>query len=107
MKVHEHAGSDKSVVLTCVDFSEELSGKQEKFCFKFGSIESAFKSLHLRCGLVARPRAPHSPLNAFVRHTATLPEVEMFRKEFSAAQDSNRELGVGAVQGGDAGEASG
>lgn len=42
VKLAEHAGSDKSVVFTCMDFSEESSGKQEKFCLRFGTIESAF-----------------------------------------------------------------
>lgn len=44
MKLAEHAGSDKSVVFTCVDFSEDSAGKQEKFCIRFGTIESALRS---------------------------------------------------------------
>ena len=39
VKVSEHAGSDKSAVFTCQDFSDESTGKQEKFCVRFGTIE--------------------------------------------------------------------
>ena len=40
VKLTEHSGSDKSVVFTCQDFSEEGAGKQEKFCIRFASVES-------------------------------------------------------------------
>lgn len=39
MKLAEHSGSEKSVVFTTRDFSDESSGKQELFCMRFGSVD--------------------------------------------------------------------
>lgn len=39
-KVQEHGGSDKSVVWSCVDFSDEVQ-KMELFCLRFASAERA------------------------------------------------------------------
>ena len=98
VKLTEHAGSDKSVVFTCQDFSEETTGKQEKFCLRFGSIESEFKS-------TARP--PLAPacmrpdFASVLLFWCVLAEVEGFRKAFGDAQKNNAGLGVGAAEGTD------
>jgi len=49
-KLSEHTASDKSVVFNTQDFSDEATGKQEMFCLRFGSVESA---------LPPAPAAPH------------------------------------------------